>query len=138
MAGDCALTCPNHPIPVPSRERLSIAAHDMRNYGPPPRMRLLLRRAVKEHREADFRDMAAIDRTAKRSNRPMSNLVEDARRAAGLFSLHRHKVDLVELLTTCQWYCRWIPVRPCVEAPTRTLLPFPGSERISGARQRYR
>lgn len=53
-----SLTPPNQPRPVASRERLSIVAHDMRNYLTPMRMRVcpLLRRAVKEDRQTDARD----------------------------------------------------------------------------------
>ena len=69
------------PSRVGSVERLSIAVHDMRNYLTPMRMRadLLLRRAAREHREADIRDLAALDKAIERLHLLVSNLVEGAR-----------------------------------------------------------
>ena len=131
----CSLTGHDQPLRVDSGERLSIVAHDMRNYLTPMRMRagLLLRRAVKEHREADVRDVAALEKAIERLNLLVSNLVEDARLDAGLFTVHRRKVDLVELAHDSAAVLSTDAVRVCVEAPTRTLVALVDPERIRQA-----
>ena len=108
---------------IASKQLLAVVAHDMRNYLTPMRGRaaLLLRRALSEHREADVRDAAALERAIKRLNLLVINVLEGARLDAGLFTVRRRKVDLVDLAQDCAMLLATETVEVRVETPTRSL-----------------
>jgi two-component system, OmpR family, sensor kinase len=120
---------------ITSKQLLSVVAHDMRNYLTPMRGRaaLLLRRALKEHREADVRDAAALERAIERLYLLVINVVEGARLDAGLFTVHRQKVDLLDLARDSAMMLATETVDVRVETPVRSLAAVVDPERIRQA-----
>ena len=120
---------------IASKQLLAVVAHDMRNYLTPMRGRaaLLLRRALSEHRESDVRDAAALERAIKRLNLLVINVLEGARLDAGLFTVRRQNVDLVDLAQDCAMLLATETVEVRVETPTRSLAALVDPERIRQA-----
>src|SRR5581483_932177 len=62
------------------------------------RIELLRRRAQREKQDLLARELEAIDQTAMRLDRLVSDLLDAERLKQGIFALHSQKVDLVELV----------------------------------------
>jgi two-component system OmpR family sensor kinase len=85
---------------VAVEELLTILAHDLRNYLTPLKMRLELveRRARREDREQDMRDLAIALSSLSRFNRLISDLLDMTRLKQGIFSIIPRPLNLVDLV----------------------------------------
>lgn len=79
---------------------ITVLAHDLRNYLTPLKARLALveRRARRENRQQDIRDVGTALSTIDRFQRLISNLLDVARLDQGIFSLTLQPINLVELV----------------------------------------
>ena len=120
---------------ISPEELLTIAAHDIRNFLTPMRGRteLLSRRAIREHRQADIRDSAALERSIERVSRLVANLLDTARLDAGLFSVCASLVDLGALAREAAETMQDGAVSVRVEAPAASLMVLADGERVRQA-----
>ncbi len=83
-----------------AEELLTIMAHDLRNYLTPlkGRIELLQRRAQREERARDLRDVSAVNHTLGLLDRVISDLLDVARLNQGIFAITAHSMDLVALV----------------------------------------
>lgn len=83
-----------------AEELLTIMAHDLGNYLTPLRGRieLLERRACREEREQDIRDVRAVNHTLSLLERVSADLLDVARLHQGLFAINAQLVKLMELV----------------------------------------
>ena len=90
----------DHARRLAAEEILTIMAHDLRNYLTPlkGRLELLRRRALREKQDLLARELEAVDQTALRLSRLVSDLLDVERLRQGIFALYPQEVDLVELV----------------------------------------
>jgi two-component system, OmpR family, sensor kinase len=83
-----------------AEELLTIMAHDLRNYLTPlkGRIELLQRRAQREERAHDLRDVSAVNHTLGLLERVISDLLDVARLNQGIFAITARSMDLVALV----------------------------------------
>jgi two-component system, OmpR family, sensor kinase len=83
-----------------AEERLTIMAHDLRNYLTPlkGRLELLERRTRREGREQDVQDVTAASNTVNLLGRVISDLLDVARLNQGIFTIHPQPINLVALV----------------------------------------
>ncbi len=83
-----------------SEELLTIMAHDLGNYLTPlkGRIDLIERRARREGREQDLRDMMAVNHTVGLLTRVIANLLDVARLHQGIFAINAEPMKLMELV----------------------------------------
>ncbi len=85
---------------VAAEELLTIMAHDLRNYLTPlkGRIELLGRRAHREGREQDTRDVSAVNHTLGLLERVIADLLDVARLNQGIFAINAQPMHLMELV----------------------------------------
>lgn len=90
----------DHARRLAAEEILTVMAHDLRNYLTPlkGRIELLRRRAQREKQNLLARELEAIDQTAMRLDRLVSDLLDVERLKQGVFALHPQEVDIVDLV----------------------------------------
>ena len=83
-----------------AEELLTVIAHDLGNYLAPLRGRieLLERRACREEREQDIRDVHAVNHTLGLLERVSADLLDVARLNQGIFAINAQLVKFMELL----------------------------------------
>src|SRR6266516_716501 len=83
-----------------AEELLTIMAHDLRNYLTPlkGRIELLGRRALREGREQDTRDVSAVNHTLGLLERVIADLLDVARLNQGIFAINAQPMNLMELV----------------------------------------
>lgn len=83
-----------------AEDLMTILAHDLRNYLTPlkARLDLLQRRARREERELDIRDLETALATLTRFNQLIADLLDVARLEQGIFSIAPQPINLVDLV----------------------------------------
>lgn len=84
---------------IAAKELITILAHDLRNYLTPLKLRvaMMLRKANREQRADDARDISEAAATIDRLNTMIGELLDASRLEDGVFSLTRVPFDIVEL-----------------------------------------
>lgn len=120
---------------IAAEELLTIAAHDIRNYLTPMRGRiaLLRQRAIREHRQIDIRDFAALEQSIERLSLLAANVLDVARLDAGLFTVYPRQVDLVELARETAGTMENGTVKVRVQSPVANLTIKADPERVRQA-----
>ncbi|GHO80887.1 hypothetical protein KSD_86580 [Ktedonobacter sp. SOSP1-85] len=108
-----------------AEELLTIMAHDLRNYLTPlkGRIELLQRRAQREEREQDLRDVSAVNHTLGLLERVISDLLDVARLNQGIFAITACSMDLVALIKEVvrAFDSPETPIH--IHAPAKVILP---------------
>ena len=120
---------------IAAEELLTIAAHDIRNYLTPMRGRiaLLRRRAIREHRQEDSRDFAALEWSIERLSLLVANVLDVARLDSGFFTVYPRQLDLVDLARETAEAMQNGTVTVRVEAPVAHLTIKADPERVRQA-----
>lgn len=107
-----------------AEELLTIMAHDLKNYLTPlkARLDLLRRRAHRQERPEDVRDLEVADATLTRLNRLIGNLLDVARLDQGLFVLQLCPLNIVALLHEAASPLSTPEVSIQVEGPEEVVL----------------
>lgn len=107
-----------------AEELVTIMAHDLKNYLTPlkARLDLLTRRAQRAERTEDLRDLRVTLSSLARLDRLIGSLLDVARIDQGLFALHVHPLNVMDLLaeTVPAFSTRETPIQ--VEGPEEVIL----------------
>jgi two-component system, OmpR family, sensor kinase len=113
-----------HARRLEAEEIVTIMAHDLRNYLTPlrGRLELLRRRVQRERQDLLVREVEAIDQTALRLDRLVSDLLDVERLKQGVFALYPQEVDLVKLVEEVVpiWRTPDHPIQ--IQAPERMMV----------------
>ncbi len=118
-----------HPQPLAAEAAMTILAHELRNYLTPLKMRLqqVERRARRDERARDTRDLGIALASLARCDRLISDLLDVARFKQDLFSIVSSLLNLVELVqeTSQAFQLPRVPIHVQTQEPVLLVLADP-------------